>query len=186
MSSLTRDGTAGLVSRDQFSGANGDRKKSIFPVQLTTTSRIDNLLLPGKCTICYNKGHSRLHKKKWKAWKILQTFQNFPPFKIWKVGKFGKHACTIATPLGYTYRQGNKDSLAQVSSEGSGILDPRWLLCAPLLANEVGSRIYGGGIGIFFLGGFCGPQNPKVFKVFQDISYYLKRGFTFPSLYLNC
>ena len=41
MSRLTRDGTAEPVSRDQFSGANGDREIFIFPVQLTT-SRIGN------------------------------------------------------------------------------------------------------------------------------------------------
>ena len=35
MSRLTRDGTAEPVSRDQeFSGANGDKEKLIFPVQL--------------------------------------------------------------------------------------------------------------------------------------------------------
>ena len=42
MSRLTRDGTADPVSRDQISGANGDRELVIFPVQLTT-SRIGNL-----------------------------------------------------------------------------------------------------------------------------------------------
>ena len=42
MSRLTRDETAEPVSRDQLSGANGDRGISIFPVQLTA-SRIDNL-----------------------------------------------------------------------------------------------------------------------------------------------
>ena len=42
MNRLTRDGTAELVSRDQFSGANGDREIIIFPVQLTT-GRIGNL-----------------------------------------------------------------------------------------------------------------------------------------------
>ena len=42
MSRLTRGGTAESVSRDKFSGANGDREKLIFPVQLTT-SRIGNL-----------------------------------------------------------------------------------------------------------------------------------------------
>ena len=41
MSRLTRDGTANLSGETKFSGANGDRKKLIFPVQLTT-SRIDN------------------------------------------------------------------------------------------------------------------------------------------------
>ena len=41
---LTRDGTAEPVSRDEFSGADGDRKirVSIFPVQLTTR-RVGNL-----------------------------------------------------------------------------------------------------------------------------------------------
>ena len=42
MSRLTRDGTAELVSRDQCSGANADRKIIIFPIQVTT-SRIGNL-----------------------------------------------------------------------------------------------------------------------------------------------
>ena len=42
MSRLTRDGTAEPVSRDQFSGANGDREIFIFPDQLTTC-RIGNL-----------------------------------------------------------------------------------------------------------------------------------------------
>ena len=42
-SSLTRDGTAEPPSRGtKFSGANGDREKIVFPVQLTT-SRIDIL-----------------------------------------------------------------------------------------------------------------------------------------------
>ena len=41
ISGLTRDGTAELVSRDQFSGANGDREIFIFLIQLTT-SRIGN------------------------------------------------------------------------------------------------------------------------------------------------
>ena len=36
MSRLTRDVTAEPVSRDKFSGANGDSEKIIFPVQLTT------------------------------------------------------------------------------------------------------------------------------------------------------
>ena len=38
LSRLRRDGTAEPVSRDQFSGANGDRELLIFPVQLTTSS----------------------------------------------------------------------------------------------------------------------------------------------------
>ena len=42
MSSLTRDGTAEPVSRDRFSGANGDKETFIFLVQLTK-SRIGNL-----------------------------------------------------------------------------------------------------------------------------------------------
>ena len=42
MSLLARDGTAQPVSRDQISGANGNRETLIFPVQLTT-SRIVNL-----------------------------------------------------------------------------------------------------------------------------------------------
>ena len=42
MSRLTRDRTAEPVSRDQFSGANADRKIFLFPFQLTT-SRIGNL-----------------------------------------------------------------------------------------------------------------------------------------------
>ena len=42
MSRLTRDGTAGPVSRNQFSGTHGDRGTSIFPGELTT-SRIGNL-----------------------------------------------------------------------------------------------------------------------------------------------
>ena len=42
MSKLTRDGTAEPVSRDQFSGTNGDREILFFAVQLTT-SRIGNL-----------------------------------------------------------------------------------------------------------------------------------------------
>ena len=37
MSRLTRNGTAEPVSRDQFSGANGDREILIFPVELTTS-----------------------------------------------------------------------------------------------------------------------------------------------------
>ena len=41
MSRLSRAETAEPVSRDQFSGANGDREILIFPVQLTT--RIGNL-----------------------------------------------------------------------------------------------------------------------------------------------
>ena len=41
MSRLTRDGTVEPVSRNIFSGANGDREVSISPVQLTT-SRIGN------------------------------------------------------------------------------------------------------------------------------------------------
>ena len=40
MSRLTRDGTADPSRDIKFSGANGDRKIFIFPVQL---SRIDNL-----------------------------------------------------------------------------------------------------------------------------------------------
>ena len=40
---MTLDGTAEPVSRDlKFSGANGDRKIIVFPVQLTT-SRTGNL-----------------------------------------------------------------------------------------------------------------------------------------------
>ena len=43
MSRLTRDETTETVSRDpKFSGANGDRRIFIFPVQLTTC-RISNL-----------------------------------------------------------------------------------------------------------------------------------------------
>ena len=42
MSRLRRDGTAEHVSRDQFSGANGDMEMFIFSVQLTT-SRSSNL-----------------------------------------------------------------------------------------------------------------------------------------------
>ena len=42
MDRLTRDRTAEPVLRDKFSGANGDREISIFPIQLTT-SRIGNL-----------------------------------------------------------------------------------------------------------------------------------------------
>ena len=38
-----RDGTAEPVSRDQISGANGDRENCIFPLQLTTSMRIGNL-----------------------------------------------------------------------------------------------------------------------------------------------
>ena len=43
ISGLTRDGTAEPVSREDIilSSANGERKKTIFPVQLTT-SRIDD------------------------------------------------------------------------------------------------------------------------------------------------
>ena len=37
MSRLTRHGTAEPVSRDQISGASGDRAIFIFPVQLTTS-----------------------------------------------------------------------------------------------------------------------------------------------------
>ena len=42
MGRLTWDGTAEPVSRDQISGANGDREIFISPVQLTT-SRIGSL-----------------------------------------------------------------------------------------------------------------------------------------------
>ena len=42
MNRLTRDRTAEPVSRDQFSGTQGDREMFIFPVQLTT-SRTGNL-----------------------------------------------------------------------------------------------------------------------------------------------
>ena len=42
MSRLARDGTAEPVSRDQFSGANGDGEIIIFPVQLTM-NRVGNL-----------------------------------------------------------------------------------------------------------------------------------------------
>ena len=42
MSRLTRDGTVKSVCDTKFPGANGDREKFIFPVQLTT-SRIGNL-----------------------------------------------------------------------------------------------------------------------------------------------
>ena len=41
MSRPTRDGMAEPVSRDKFSGAIGDKEKSILPVQLTTI-RIGN------------------------------------------------------------------------------------------------------------------------------------------------
>ena len=41
MSRLMRDRASEPVSRDQISGANGDREQIIFPV--LTTSRIDNL-----------------------------------------------------------------------------------------------------------------------------------------------
>ena len=34
MSGLRRDGTSEPIARDQFSGANGEREKLIFPVQL--------------------------------------------------------------------------------------------------------------------------------------------------------
>ena len=37
MRKLTRDGTTGPVSRDNFSGANGDRDIFIFLVQLATS-----------------------------------------------------------------------------------------------------------------------------------------------------
>ena len=37
MSGVMWYGKAGPVSRDQFSGANGDREKVGFPVQLTTS-----------------------------------------------------------------------------------------------------------------------------------------------------
>ena len=43
LSRLRRYGTAKPVSRDQFSGANGDRELFILPVQLTTSS-ISNLI----------------------------------------------------------------------------------------------------------------------------------------------
>ena len=56
MSRLRWDGTAEPVSRDQFSGANGDRGTFVFPVQLTT-SRIGNLtrliLTLAICVIIY-------------------------------------------------------------------------------------------------------------------------------------
>ena len=42
MSRLARDGTVEPVSRDQISGANGDKEIFMFPAQLTT-SRIGNL-----------------------------------------------------------------------------------------------------------------------------------------------
>ena len=42
MSRLARGGTAELVSRDKFSGGDGDMETSISPVQLTT-SRFGNL-----------------------------------------------------------------------------------------------------------------------------------------------
>ena len=52
MSRLTRDGTTEPVSRDQFSGANGNREIPIFSVQLTT-SRIDNLTRLIHTTLLY-------------------------------------------------------------------------------------------------------------------------------------
>ena len=50
--------------------------------------------------------------------------------------------CAVSAPLGCTDRHGRKDSSAQVSSGGADIFVPRWLLCAPLLASEIYSRIY--------------------------------------------
>ena len=52
MSGLTRDGTAEPVSRDHFSGANADREKFSFSVQLTTRAGLAtlnpvDLLYPG-------------------------------------------------------------------------------------------------------------------------------------------
>ena len=55
MSRLTRDGTAEPVSQDQkFSGANGDKKKFIFPVQLADREQ-DWQLCPVVMVIHINK-----------------------------------------------------------------------------------------------------------------------------------
>ena len=40
MNGLTRDRTAESASRDQISGANGDRENIIFTVQLTTSRTV--------------------------------------------------------------------------------------------------------------------------------------------------
>ena len=52
MSRVVRDRPAEPVSQAQFSGANGDREKLIFPVQLTT-SRIGKLLARLIYTLLY-------------------------------------------------------------------------------------------------------------------------------------
>ena len=56
---LTRDRTAEPVSRDQYSGANGDREILIFPVQLTPR-RIGNLtrLI---LTLAIRDDHTHIH-----------------------------------------------------------------------------------------------------------------------------
>ena len=85
-------------------------------------------------------------------------------------------------------------SSAQVSSEGAGIFVPRWLLCAPLLANAVCSRVYRHLLrrwyrGIFYLRGSYGSQSPKgVQSVLRHrLLYYLMQSFfPFPNHYLDC
>ena len=43
MSKLTRVDTAELSRETKFSGANGDREKNVFPVQLATSMMIGSL-----------------------------------------------------------------------------------------------------------------------------------------------
>ena len=58
---MKQDGTAEPVSRDQFSGANGDRKILIFPVQLTT-GRVGNLTrLIHTHAVSYMSTHTFIH-----------------------------------------------------------------------------------------------------------------------------
>ena len=63
MSGLTRDGTGrpNLTREINLSGANGDRKKSVFPDQLTT-SRIGNhtRLMPSPLKVMTTHTHTHI------------------------------------------------------------------------------------------------------------------------------
>ena len=64
MSSLTRDGTAKPIWRDQILGANGDREMLIFPVQLTTIH-----------TLAVSDDYTYIHLDR-KQWSPKQSFQS--------------------------------------------------------------------------------------------------------------
>ena len=59
ISRLTRDWTAEPVSRDQISGANGDREIFTFPVQLTTNRIVNLTQLILTLAMCDN--HTYIH-----------------------------------------------------------------------------------------------------------------------------